>query len=144
MIYIIKHIFKFIVIIFILTVIYCDTFGNYFFSFWINWGIQLSKNKIAYQTKTEASFNGDRVEYVILDYYFNIKNIKNVSWISEKNQDIENEINKILVRLNVDKKHRVDFKDEYLYFVKEEQDYSKLYMFYMPSQKKMYIIEFIV
>ncbi|MCR1952419.1 hypothetical protein NSA50_15425 [Clostridium sp. DSM 100503] len=104
-----------------------------------NWNLEMSKNyEEIYSSNEGESFLGDGKRYHILKYNDNNIN-KNFEWESEKNLFIEQEVGKIIKSLNIDKKYTPNFKEQYKYYYRESEDFSKIYIIYFYDTKMIYI-----
>ncbi|MEZ0536625.1 hypothetical protein ACAG39_05155 [Caldicellulosiruptoraceae bacterium PP1] len=108
----------------------------------LNWSIKLPNSyKEIYSANSGASFHGDGQRYHIFEYNNENEINQALNWINAKNVSMELEINKILNNLNVSKQNMPDYNKKYKYYVKFQEDSSKIYLIFVPDTRKLYIIE---
>lgn len=106
-----------------------------------NWNLKISENyEQVYSKDSGESFLGDGKRYHVFKYNDNEVINKNFDWKSEKNLDIELQIQKILNDLDINKEQYPNFIENYKYY--ESIDHtSKLYIIYFENEGIVYIIE---
>ena len=134
-----------ITIILIIIIIVCyNIITSETFSMNINWKINIPKqDNTLYKKTSTPSFSGDGECYYVLVY--DNKKMKKIDnnfiWKKDKNVDLENNIIKILKRLNVEETYFPDFNSMYMYdIITDKEDYrNKMYI--VKIEDKLYIIE---
>lgn len=114
---------------------------------YINWHIKLPyTTKILYYEQTEANWNSDGIYYTIVQYNssHDRKKLNDMKWKSDKNSELETEVNEALVRLarlNSQSVNTIDFDKQYKYYTQSKRDSSTLYLIYIEEEKRLYILE---
>jgi len=139
-----KKIIKIILIILFIIFLY-SKFVNSIIGLKINWNIELPyTTRILYYKTTEPSLVGDGTHYTSILYKSrrSLKKLNNISWIADKNVEMEMRINELLDILMVDEKNRINFDKEYKYYIKtRSKGFSNLYLIYIPEDNIVHIIE---
>lgn len=115
-----------------------------------NWKVQLPKDlKVDYEFFESPEQDGK------IYRVFSIEDKdadKFATWKKGPSSSAEAGAGKLIEYLNIQKDYRISFADDYFYYKKtdppktdgleeENMAYEELYMFYFPSQKKLYVIE---
>lgn len=107
-----------------------------------NWNIELpSEYKEVYFCDTGSSFLGDGERYHIFQYEENSNIGSSLNWKADKNIMIESTVFGILSSLNVPSEYFPDFEQEYKYYLRNEEDLSKLYIILSKDKDMVYIVE---
>ena len=72
------------------------------------------------------------------------KRLNDMKWKSDKNSELETEVNEVLVRLarlNSQSVNTIDFDKQYKYYTQSKRDSSTLYLIYIEEEKRLYILE---
>lgn len=109
-----------------------------------NWGVELSKNyDELYAKDSGESFLGDGQRYHVFKFKdpegLNID--KRLSLKNNKDEILEENIEEILKKLSVTKENYPDFNKAYSYYLKTDEDSSKLYMVNFKDSNTLYVIE---
>lgn len=107
-----------------------------------NWRIELSSSyKEIYSSDSEPSFLGDGYRYHIFEYKTSNDIKDSLDWQTYKNPSMELDINNILSELKVPNEYLPSFEYEYKYFLKTEDDFSKLYILFNENKNRIYVVE---
>lgn len=145
-----KKTFKIILVIIFFVIIICILYFNfyrkYIFAVNLNWNLNLPfEDKAVYVESLPPSFLGDGPRYAILKYASKskIKKLNSIPWISNKNIVIEDEVSKILSKLEIDDKYMIPFNQEYLYYhcIDKDDKRNHIYMFYFINEGLIYVVE---
>lgn len=111
-----------------------------------NWGINLLSPKTEIYYKEHNGSLGDGEYYAIFQYEESQKDdlLGTVNWISYKNNEFESNVQLILKILEVDEEYFPNFENEYLYYFKEKEDRSKIYIIWNKKEMLVYILEYIM
>ena len=111
----------------------------------INWGISLPRSyrEESYFVESEPSVLGDGYRYHVFDYKKELNQEDIGKFNSEKNEEIENNIEEILNYLKIDHEKRPNFSEKYYWYTKTDNidSHDKLYIIYIPKYNKLYVIE---
>lgn len=119
-----------------------NNYNNYSNIMNLNWEIKIPNDyKELYSMDSGPSVFGEGQRYHVF-YYEDDKAIDDtLLWSDDKNQNIELPIKRLLKGLNISKEYIINFNTEYKYFYKETEDFSKIYIVYVPNSKIIYILE---
>lgn len=109
-----------------------------------NWEIPLPKSyEELYSIDSGASFHGDGYRYHVFSYKEELKQNEIAKFSSEKNVNVEKEVENILISLKVSKESRPDFSEEYYWYKKNDNNdlRNNLYLIYFIQDKMLHIIE---
>lgn len=109
-----------------------------------NWGILLPKGYGELSSiDSGASFHGDGYRYHVFSYKEELSQNEIEKFSSEKNVNVEKEVENILISLKVSKENRPDFSEEYYWYKKNDTKDSRnnLYLIYFTQDKMLHIIE---
>ena len=106
------------------------------------WSIKLSNPyKEIYSLVEDENFIGNGYKYGIYEY----KNEEDISLFLKfkegKNKFMELEVDEILKSLHVSKLYMPEFKYKYKYYLKTKNDLSTIYLIFISSIKRLYIIQ---
>ena len=107
----------------------------------INWGIQLSKDAKVIYGIDNSGFLGDGERYNVLSYDDDREISSAFEWKKGRNELLETKVKEISKGLSIDEKYALNFAGEYMYYIKGKDDSSKIYMVYVPSLKRVTVIE---
>lgn len=110
----------------------------------INWGISLPKSyEEIFSADSGASFHGDGERYHVFKYKEKLKQMEIGKYNSEKNNNVEDEVEEILNSLQVSNQKKPDFSKEYYWYRKNGDDDSrnKLYLIYFNEDNVLHVIE---
>ena len=115
-----------------------------------NWNLQLPKDlKLDYEFFESPDQNGK----IYRVFSVEDKDVDNFApWKKGPNSSVEISMKNLIEFLNIDENYMVNFSGNYFYYEKtkspqndtieqENKAYKQLYMFYFPSQKRIYVIE---
>lgn len=108
----------------------------------MNWSIKLPKDyKEIYSTDSGPSFHGDGTRYHIFQYSSSNDIDRALDWANDKNAEMESKVTEILKRLIIPIEYAPDFQNQYRYFITVKKGPSTIYFIFVPTSKKLYIIE---
>jgi hypothetical protein len=116
-----------------------------------NWSISLPKPyKEVYSTNSGESFHGDGERYSIFEYKNKEDIDLSLNWDNNENEavnsaiikTIESEIIEVINGLSIPMENMPDFKSKYKYYTTQKNDFSKIYLIFVPDTKKLYVIEY--
>ncbi|WP_434565079.1 hypothetical protein PQ690_02700 [Thermoanaerobacterium thermosaccharolyticum] len=64
-----------------------------------------------------------------------------LKWNDGNNTSIESAINHVLNSLTIPNEYMPDFKSKYKYYLKKKEDFSVIYLVFVPDKKRLYVIE---
>ncbi|MEG2016949.1 MAG: hypothetical protein RR128_00655 [Clostridium sp.] len=107
-----------------------------------NWDISLPKGyEQIYEKDSEPSFLGDGERYHIFRYKHAERVNHYIDWKDKKNILLEDEVSKVLSNLNLEEEYYPDFKQDYKYYFTNSDDSSKIYIIFVESESKIYVVE---
>lgn len=130
------------IIIFIsIIVVYKNTIGSYRYVIKINWNINITEpDDTLYIKEADPSFNGDGENYYILLYnQKSLERLKRDITFYESDSEIQNEVMKIIQKMDIPKEFYPSLDKEYVYYTKKKHDASSIYLINIDN--KLYIIE---
>ncbi|MEG6567795.1 hypothetical protein V6B95_12645 [Thermoanaerobacterium saccharolyticum] len=111
----------------------------------MNWSIKLTSTyKEVYSKDSGPSFHVDGERYHIFDFKSSDDIELSLKWNDGNNTSIESAINHVLNSLTIPNEYMPDLNLNINIILKKKEDFSAIYLVFVPDAKRLYVIENII